>query len=272
MSSQSFRDALGTHHLPAQEPARIISLVPSITELLFALGLGGQVVGRTRYCIHPAAQIGDVPKVGGTKKVKHSLIRTLKPTHVIVNIDENTRQTTNRLFAEIPNIIVTHPNAPRDNPALYRLLGGVFHRQAEAERLCELFDRGMRNLCDPAKQWPHRNVIYLIWKDPWMTVSRATYIASMLSLVNWHTLPEWERPRYPILELSPELCTRSDLVLLSTEPYRFDAGHLETLARNLDLPRSRLTLIDGEMISWYGNRAIAGLDYLSHFAGQFSVD
>jgi ABC-type Fe3+-hydroxamate transport system substrate-binding protein len=272
VSSESFRDTLGTPHLPAQEPARIVSLVPSITELLFELGLGGQVVGRTCYCIHPADRIGAIPRVGGTKKVKHQLIRALKPTHVILNIDENTRQIADRLSADVPNIIVTHPNTPRDNPALYRLLGGVFHRRAEAERLCELFDRGLRDLCSPARKWRYREVIYLIWKDPWMTVSRDTYIANMLALVNWHTLPECQQPRYPTLELSPELVAQADLVLLSTEPYRFDVVDLETLGRNLGLSRGGLALIDGEMISWYGNRAIAGIRYLADFAERFSVD
>ncbi len=89
MMSAALTDAIGIQHSLVTEPARIVSLVPSITELLFALGLGEQVVGRTHYCIHPAAAVAALPSVGGTKKIRHSRLRALQPTHVILNMDEN---------------------------------------------------------------------------------------------------------------------------------------------------------------------------------------
>ena len=130
-------DALGVEHVPAGAGARIVSLVPSLTELLFALGLGAQVVGRTGFCIHPRTAVRTVPKVGGTKDVDLDRLRALAPTHVIVNVDENTRACEQALRAFVPHVIVTHPNAPEDNRALYALLGGVFDRGGGALGLCD---------------------------------------------------------------------------------------------------------------------------------------
>jgi len=140
-------DANGICHMPAEIPARIACLVPSITELLFALELDDQLVARTQYCIHPADRIKAVPNVGGTKKVKHRLLRRLNPTHVILNIDENTQLLAEQLADYVPHIIVTHPNKPLDNLDLYRLFCGIFHRITEAKQLC----RHSRILCTSTK-------------------------------------------------------------------------------------------------------------------------
>ena len=126
MPDEALRDAAGTLHAAAPD-ARIVSLVPSITELLFDLGLGDRVVGRTGFCVHPRPAVRDVPKVGGTKDVKLDALRALAPTHVIVNVDENEASTVDELRRFVPHIVVTHPNAPGDNLALYALLGGMFY-------------------------------------------------------------------------------------------------------------------------------------------------
>ena len=132
-------DALGTRHRP-DSAARIVSLVPSITELLCDLGLAPQLVGRTGFCIHPADLVRDIAKVGGTKDVNIEKIRQLAPTHLVVNIDENEEETADLLAEFIPNIIVTHPLGPQDNLALARLLGGVFCREETAARWCADFE------------------------------------------------------------------------------------------------------------------------------------
>ena len=119
---------------------RIISLVPSITELLFELGLGDRVVGRTGFCIHPWEQVRTVAKVGGTKDLKFDTIRELNPTHVIVNVDENRREDAEALAAFVPEVVVTHPLVPRDNLALYRQMGSTFGVQDRAEALCAQFE------------------------------------------------------------------------------------------------------------------------------------
>jgi ABC-type Fe3+-hydroxamate transport system substrate-binding protein len=259
-------DALGFHHAPAETPARIVSLVPSMTELLFALGLAGQIVGRTHYCIHPQSAVAAIPSVGGTKKINYARLQALQPTHVILNIDENPRELAERLTRDGLEVIVTHPLAPEDNLSLYRLLGGVFHREAEAEQLAANFTQALAEL--RREPWPRRRVLYLIWRKPWMGVSRETYIARMLALVGWETLPAIADARYPVLELDHALLEAADQVLFSSEPYRFQPADLEAFARDYDCPREKLRLIDGEMTSWYGSRAIAGLAYLGRFARE----
>ncbi len=132
-------DAIGRAHALARADARIVSLVPSLTELLFELGVGDRLVGRTGFCIHPKDRIKTVPKVGGTKSVDIEAIRALAPTHLIVNIDENEKPTIDLLAGFVPNVIVTHPLGPLDNPPLYRLIGGIFGRESRAAELSEAF-------------------------------------------------------------------------------------------------------------------------------------
>ena len=262
-------DAIGVRHAPVTVPARIVSLVPSITELLFALKLGDQVVGRTHYCIHPAPLVMPLPSVGGTKKIRHARLQALRPTHVIVNIDENPRELAERLMADDLQVIVTHPLTPEDNVSLYRLIGGIFNRVAEAEALAARFERTLAELRQVA--WPRRQVLYLIWRKPWMGINRDTYIARMLALVGWETLPAACEVRYPELEINKALLDAADLILFSSEPYRFLPEDLESFARDYNCPLEKLRLIDGEMTSWYGSRAIQGLRYMGQLAREISV-
>ncbi len=256
-------DAVGTEHAVAGSDARIVSLVPSVTELLCDLGLASQLVGRTGFCIHPREVVRSIPKVGGTKDVKVDRIRELAPTHVVVNVDENTKETVGELARFVPSIVVTHPLAPEDNLGLYRLLGGIFDRPTETERLCDDFAAAFADLMVVTP--PPERVLYLIWREPWMTVSRDTYISRTLALVGWETVPEEATTRYP--ELDPAAVAGSvDRVLLSSEPYRFREKHLAEVEALV--PGARVSLIDGEMTSWYGSRAIAGLRYLGAYAAR----
>ncbi len=234
---------------------RIVSLVPSITELVCELGLADQLVGRTGFCIHPKEALKAVPKIGGTKSVNLKKIRELAPTHVIVNVDENRKETADALACFVPNLIVTHPLAPLDNLALYRRIGHAFGREREAEALCARFDSALQETRQLACK--ARNVLYVIWKDPWMTVSRDTYVSRMLQLFGMRTVPDKAQKRYP--ELKTLKVKDAELVLLSTEPYRFRERHRVELETTLKKP---VYLIDGEMTSWYGPRAIEGLRYL----------
>lgn len=255
-----FVDAIGQQHHPvdaALAPPRIVCLVPSITELLCDLGLSPFVVGRTGFCIHPAQTVQAIEKIGGTKDVNVEKIRRLAPTHLIVNIDENEKPTVDILTGFIAHVIVTHPVTPRDNLALYRLLGGIFGVEARAQQLCDAFDHAIRQM--PAVGQT-QTVLYCIWKDPWMTISPDTYISNMLALKGWKS---WVSPesaqRYPVFEWRENVLQQIDLVLLSSEPYRFTDDDVVALEQQLG---KTVRLVDGEMLSWYGSRAIAGLDYL----------
>jgi ABC-type Fe3+-hydroxamate transport system substrate-binding protein len=243
--------------------ARIVCLVPSITELVCDLGLAEDLVGRTGFCIHPWETVKKIPKVGGTKDIKLERIRELAPTHAIVNVDENRREDADALAEFVPHIIVTHPLGPLDNLDLYRLLGATFGRETQAERLCTEFERALNEL--RARAWPPQDVLYLIWRKPWMAVAPETYISQTLALVNWHTQPVAAADRYPEIDLSA-FAGKVDSVLLSSEPYHFRERHIAEVAAAV--PGAKVTLIDGEMTSWYGSRAIQGLRYLAAYASE----
>jgi ABC-type Fe3+-hydroxamate transport system substrate-binding protein len=261
-------DAIGTQHAPAAGPARIVSLVPSVTELLYDLGVGGQLVGRTGFCVHPKEELRHVAKVGGTKDVNLETIRALRPTHVVLNVDENRRETADALAEFVPHLVVTHPRAPRDNLTLYRLLGGIFHCRRRAAELGEALETRLARLHNESA-WAERKVLYVIWREPWMTVSPDTYIAGMLRLVNWHTVQVPGDARYPVVKLD-ELAEAPDLVLLSSEPYPFRDRHMAEVRVALGQAMP-VHLIAGDMVSWYGSRAVAGVTYLEDFARQLAA-
>ncbi|MEQ1879694.1 MAG: helical backbone metal receptor [Burkholderiales bacterium] len=267
-SREQFKDAAGKIHGLADPCARIVCLVPSITELLFDLGLDDQVVGRTGFCIHPREKVKTVPKVGGTKDVNSGKIRELAPTHLIVNIDENEKPAVEFLSQSVPNVIVTHPLAPLDNLKLYRLIGGIFGSSERAEKLCAEFQAAHDQAVSACTKLTRERVLYLIWKDPWMTVSRDTYISQTLATVGWDTVEVNSPDRYPRIALTGDLLSGVNRILLSSEPYSFREKHVKEMGRLL-LPftdhRSPITvsLIDGEMTSWYGSRALVGMNYLA---------
>lgn len=264
MTDASLCDAAGIVHQRAGPDARIVSLVPSITELVCDLGLAAQLVGRTGFCTHPRALLRTVPKLGGTKDVDIAALRALAPSHVILNIDENEKSLAAALEQFVPHLVVTHPLGPLDNPPLYRLIGGIFGREQEAEALCRRFDAALASLQARQDDFVPERVLYLIWKKPWMTVSRNTYISATLALVNWQTLPLEAALRYPTLDLDEGWMGDIDRVLLSSEPYRFSEKHCAELRALPALAGKPVQLIDGEMTSWYGSRAITGLDYLGN--------
>lgn len=257
------------------EPApRIASLVPSLTELVVALGLGHRLVARTGFCVHPRDALRSVPKVGGTKDVDLARLRRLAPTHVIVNVDENRAETAQALREFVPHVLVTHPCAPQDNLALLQQLSAAFrHEPGVAERAAALAVQLQAELqATAAHAGPPLRVLYLIWRRPWMTVARDTYISRMLALVNWQTCPDQTggasgAARYPVVALQPgppSWLGSVQRVLLSSEPYRFGTRHIAE-AQAL-CPQAEVRLVDGELLSWYGPRAIEGLRYLRMLA------
>ncbi len=231
--------------------------------MLCDLGLAPQLVGRTGFCIHPKNTVAAIAKVGGTKDVNLDKIGQLAPTHVIVNIDENEKPTADALAAFVPHLVVTHPMTPRDNLALARLLGGIFCVADRAEAWCAAFEQQYA-LLQAAPKGPPATVLYCIWQDPWMSISSDTYIARMLAEIGWRT-PELGPQRYPVFTWNEALLAHIDCVLLSTEPYRFTEAHADALEKQLGKP---VYLVDGEMMSWYGSRSIAGLAYLRALAGK----
>jgi ABC-type Fe3+-hydroxamate transport system substrate-binding protein len=258
---------------PPGEP-RIASLVPSVTELLAELGLARWLVARTGFCIHPAALVAHVAKVGGTKDVNLAKLRKLAPTHVWVNVDENRLDTVEALRGFVPRVLVTHPVAPLDTLTLIDQACSEFgHLEGVAGRAAalrgDLLDawRERRGLA-PAPHLPQA-VLYLIWRGPWMTVARDTYISRLLAAAGWYTLPAVDggthgAARYPVVHGTEAWLAQVQQVLLSSEPYRFGAQHLAE-AQAL-CPQAQVRCVDGELLSWYGARTAAGLRYAGALA------
>jgi ABC-type hemin transport system substrate-binding protein len=246
---------------------RIASLVPSLTDLVIALGLRKHLVARTGFCIHPAAALQGVPKVGGTKDVNLARLRRLAPTHVLVNVDENRLEIVAALREFVPQIVVTHPCSPEDNLALVEQLRTAFASVPGVDARADALRREIEQelaATTPAGREPAR-VLYLIWRDPWMTVARDTYIARMLARIGWLSLPAQGggvagAARYPVLQGDESWLADVQRVLLSSEPCRFDAA--DAAAAQTLCPAAQVQRVDGQLLSWYGPRAVAGLRYL----------
>lgn len=248
-------------------PPRIASLVPSLTELLVALGLAPHLVARTGFCVHPASVVAGITKVGGTKDVHLARLRELAPTHVVVNVDENRLDTVAALREFVPHVIVTHPCAPLDNLALYRQMVEVFGELPGVAERAEALAKDLQSAWAAltGQAWAAEPVLYLIWRQPWMTVARDTYLSRMLAAVGWQTWPELDggptgAARYPVLQGQEPGLQAVTRVLLSSEPYAFGPAHVAE-AQAL-CPRARVHCVDGELLSWYGPRAAQGLRYL----------
>jgi ABC-type Fe3+-hydroxamate transport system substrate-binding protein len=252
---------------------RIASLVPSLTELAVALGLGPHLVARTGFCVHPAPALHTVPKVGGTKDVNLAKLARLAPTHVLVNVDENRREAVQAMQAWpcAPQILVTHPCDPQDNLALVEQLRAAFGAIPGVDARADALAYALRTELELTRpdRFAAQRVLYLIWRAPWMTVARDTYLSRMLARVNWQTWPDRAggpagAARYPVVHGDEPWLRDIDRVLLSSEPYAFGPTHLAE-ARRL-CPNARADLVDGELLSWYGPRAVPGLRYLRQLA------
>lgn len=259
---------------------RIASLVPSLTELLLALGLKPWVVARTGYCVHPVDQVADIPKVGGTKTVNLQKLRRLAPSHVLVNVDENTLPTVQALREFVPHVLVTHPCSPQDNLTLFDQivadLPAAGPWQATLQEQAALWKQRIAHelaLTRP-ETFAAQRVLYLIWREPWMTVARDTYLSRMLAQVNWQTWPDVRggqhgAARYPLLAGDEPWLADVQQVLLSSEPYAFGPGHVPQ-AQAL-CPQAAVRLVDGQALSWYGPRTVHGLQMLRAWAEQNSA-
>ena len=260
MAGAAARDWAGTLHARAKTAPRIASLVPSLTELLFALDLGRFVVARTGFCVHPRERVRAVPKIGGTKDPDLVRLRALAPTHLIVNVDENRREVVEEAARFVPHVIVTDPRTPDDNVRLYRLFGVIFECAGQADVLCEEYRAARAVLDETVARVARERVLYLIWRKPWMTVARDTYVSATLAAAGWDTVPEHATPRYPQVQDDGREWQDAGRILLSTEPYAFRPRDAAALAAARARP---VDLVDGEWTSWYGVRAIDGLRALA---------
>lgn len=235
--------------------ASILSLVPSLTELLFDLGLGAQVAGRTRFCIHPKDRVSEIPIIGGTKNPSLDKIRALKPSLIIANREENRREDVEALQDEC-EVLITDIKTIEDALLAISEIGIACGAVAEAETLVNQ----IRNELDRTPDLPTKKTAYLIWREPWMSVGRDTYIHSVMEQWNLKNIFS-DRFRYPETSLAELEALQPDLILLSSEPYPFREKHLKEVASVCRKSEVRLT--DGEWFSWYGSRMVTSFRSLN---------
>lgn len=254
MSKRSFTDQMGTSVALDFPPQRIISLVPSQTELLADLGLGDRVVGITKFCIHPASWLATKTVVGGTKQFNLEAIDSLQPDLVLGNKEENYREGIEILRQRYP-VWVSDVADLAGALSMIRAIGELTGADIAADRMAGDIGKAFSQLRPHAP----RSVLYLIWRKPWMAAGRGTFIHNLLEQAGFKNVVETSR--YPAL-LPEEICDLSpDLIFLSSEPFPFQqkhSGELKALC-----PGAQTLLVDGEMFSWFGSRLLQAPAYFN---------
>ena len=239
---------------------RIVSLVPSITELLFYLGLEHQIVGRTKFCIHPADKISTIIKIGGTKKVNIKKVKDLKPDLVIANKEENTKIDVEAL-QDFCNVHVTNISNFAEAMDAISDIGIITNRQNEAAELVQEITSKFLKL---KNKTACKKVAYIIWQNPLMSVGSDTFIHDMLDRCGLENV-FLDKTRYPVFEIEDLIALSPDLVFLSSEPFPFKEKHIQYFEDLL--PNATIKLVDGEFFSWYGNRMLGAADYFLELIG-----
>jgi iron complex transport system substrate-binding protein len=240
---------------------RIVSLCPSLTELVFDLDRGAELVGITEYCVHPADRVGTVERVGGTKTPNLARIAELAPDLVLLNEEENRVEDAEALRAAG---IACHASFPRDlegTAAMVRSIGEALERPAEAERIAQDIERRAERVRRAAGDRPPVRFAYLIWRKPWMSVNRDTFAHALLAQAGGENVFAEHEERYPEIAAEDLAAAAPDLVLLCTEPFPFREHHADELAAATGIPRESFRIADGEYLSWHGSRTPAGIDY-----------
>jgi ABC-type Fe3+-hydroxamate transport system substrate-binding protein len=234
-------------------PQRIISLVPSQTELLYDLGLEDRVVGLTKFCIHPKAWHQSKTIIGGTKQFNFDLIDSLQPDLIIGNKEENYQEGIDQLSAKYP---VWMSDISNLDQALDMILaiGTLTNERLKSITILEKIKEGFASI----GYRKVRKTVYLIWKKPYMAAGSATFIDEIMDFAGFQNAIK--ETRYPELTLQQIVDLSPEVILLSSEPYPFKEKHVKALEELL--PNTAVKLVDGEMFSWYGSRMLKAVEYL----------
>jgi ABC-type Fe3+-hydroxamate transport system substrate-binding protein len=245
---------------------RVVSLCPSLTELVFDLGRGDALVGRTKFCVHPADRVAAVPSVGGTKNPKIERVVALAPDLVLLNEEENRREDAEALAAAGVPLHVSFPKDASGTAAMVRDLGRALGAGDAAARLADDIERRAatvraRAMARRAGGEPPVRWAYLIWRRPWMAVRDDTFVSALLDQAGGENVFAGADARYPEITAAALGAADPDVVLLSSEPFPFADVHGDELASESALPRDRFVLADGELLSWHGARTADGVEY-----------
>jgi len=240
---------------------RLISLCPSLTELVFALGCGPDLVGRTKFCVHPEGEVDAVETLGGTKSPKLERIFDLAPDLVLLNEEENRREDALALDAAGVPCHVSFPRDVAATAAMVRSIGVLLDRADRADAIARDIEARTARVTAAARGRPEVRFAYLVWQDPWMAAGGDTFISALLTQAGGRNVLAHRAERYPTLIPAELGAAGPDLVLLSSEPFPFRQRHVDELAVITGLDPRRLRLVDGELLSWHGSRTPAGVDY-----------
>ena len=236
-------------------PKRIVSLVPSQTEFLFDLGLENEVVGITKFCIHPEAWFRSKTRIGGTKTVNIEKVKALKPDLIIANKEENTQATIEAL-EKIAPVWISNIFTLNDAFEMMQQVGEICGKSQKADEILQSIQNQFETFENPFRSnYSKPKVIYLIWKNPYLIAGKNTFIDNMLQRCGLENLTQIER--YP--QWKPLESEAPDYILLSSEPFPFKQKDLDELQNQF--PQAKILLVDGELFSWYGSRLKLSVAY-----------
>lgn len=241
---------------------RIVSTVPSITELLADLGLEDEVVGITKFCVHPQAWYRSKPRIGGTKTLNIEKIKKLKPDLVISNKEENVKAQIEAL-SQFTEVLVSEIRTPEDNLDLISKLGELTDKRLTALRLRQELQESIITV----NSTNTISTAYLIWREPYMTIGSDTYIHALMKKCGFVNI-FGHKTRYPETTFLELKNLQPKLTLLSSEPYPFKQKHAEEIAAFI--PSTKVILVDGEAFSWYGTRLIRTAPYLTELISSIN--
>lgn len=255
-----FTDQLNREITLEHFPRRIISLVPSQTELLFDLGLDKEVIAITKFCIHPDEWFRTKERIGGTKMLHLDQIRSLKPDLIIGNKEENERAQVEELM-QTENVWMSDIKTLDEACDMIRRVGELTGKKERGEEIAGEIEKRFASFSAQQKNTKKKRVAYFIWKNPWMVAGGDTFIDHLLGLCGLENVFVKNDGRYPEVTL-PELATANpEIILLSSEPYPFREKHIELLRETC--PQAKILLVDGELFSWYGSRLLKSPGYFS---------
>lgn len=254
MEHRSFLDQMGNLVTIDYPPRRIVSLVPSQTELLADLNLDEEVVGITKFCIHPKAWLSPKKIIGGTKNFNFDVIAALEPDLIIGNKEENYEEGINLLRKRFP-VWLSDITTLEDSLAMITSIGEMTDRKVQSENIVANIFKAFSRI----RRKRNASVLYLIWRNPWMAAGRGTFIDTMLDKVGLqNVVPE---SRYPEVSDQYIRAMNPEYVFLSSEPYPFQEKHIGGIQEII--PAAKIMLVDGEMFSWYGSRLMKAPAYFN---------
>jgi ABC-type Fe3+-hydroxamate transport system substrate-binding protein len=250
-------DQLGNRIQLNKVPKRIVSLVPSQSEFIWELGLHNELVGITKFCIHPEELFIRVKRVGGTKNPDLDKIRGLQPDLIIGNKEENEKAVIDELSAEFP-VWMSDVNTPEQAISMMLALGKMLGKEVQA---IQIVDKAQTALAKSKGMFNGERVAYFIWEQPYHFAGSETFIHSILSHVGFNNV-FLNQPRYPDMGLEELSALNPEFCFLSSEPFPFSEEHARKVKQAL--PKTKAVFVDGEAFSWYGSRLIYLHDYLVH--------